>query len=246
LIQGRRAIREAYGDDDVVRTYTDQRFLQPLGALLHRRQVTVVRAVIKAEQPMFVLEIAPGPARVTSDIAAAYAGTGVLVDASAPMLAEARRRLRGAVGWRFLQGDAFMLPLRRPFDLAYSFRLIRHFPAEERRALLRQIRDLLKPGGLLLFDAVNAAVSAPLRAGAAPEELRHYDALLSVADIEADIGAAGLELVRLHDVQRHYTLLRWLQIYVAPRCRSLARGLMEVIDRIPGAPLEWIVVCRRR
>jgi hypothetical protein len=35
------------------------------------------------------------------------------------------------------------------------------------------------------------------------------------------------------------------QVYVAPRSRALARGAMELLDRLGGPPLEWIVTCRR-
>ena len=76
-----------------------------------------------------MLEIAPGPARVTVDVADALPAPPVLMDASAQMLAEARNRMRAnhRRDPRLVQGDAFRLPFASGFDLVYSFRLIRHF-----------------------------------------------------------------------------------------------------------------------
>jgi SAM-dependent methyltransferase len=169
-------------------------------------------------------------------------------DASSQMLAEARRRL-GAKGLeprvRLVRADAFRLPCRAAFDLAYSFRLIRHFSGDDRLRLYRQITGILRPGGWLVFDAVNAAVSAPLRARARPGEYEHFDALLTARELQQELEASGFRDVRLEGVQHRYAALRACQIYLAPRSASLARAAMEVIDRLGGEPLEWVVTCRR-
>jgi ubiquinone/menaquinone biosynthesis C-methylase UbiE len=213
--------------------------------MLHARQVAAIRKILRERRPKRLLEIAPGPARVTRDIEAEFTGTGILIDASAQMLHEARRGLRGP-HFRCIQGDAFRLPCIGQFDLVYSFRLIRHFDIDERVALYRQMGACLKPGGVLVFDVVNAAVSAPLRANAAPGEYEHFDALQTAEQLRTEVEEAGLHVTSLEGVQRRYGALRQLQIYVAPRSARLARGLMEAIDRVPGgAPLEWIAVCRK-
>ena len=67
---------------------------------------------------------------------------------------------------RLVQADAFQLPFKTPFDLVYSFRLIRHFERPDRLRLYRQIAAVLRPGGRLVFDAVNE-----LRVGAVPREI---------------------------------------------------------------------------
>ena len=88
--------------------------------------------------PERVLEIAPGPGRLTVDVMPAVERQGaraVLVEASAQMLAEARLRLGDPKCCRLVQGDAFNLPLGAVFDLVYVFRLIRHFRAAERGAI---------------------------------------------------------------------------------------------------------------
>jgi ubiquinone/menaquinone biosynthesis C-methylase UbiE len=246
MIKGATDLRNAYRAEEVARNYIEERFRQPLGALLHARQVSAVRKIMAARRPARVLEIAPGPARLTCDVQTAFRGRGVLVDASTQMLHEAGRRLGEASRWRCIQGDAFALPFVAVFDMVYSFRLIRHFEAPDRAALFRQVTACLRSGGVFVFDAVNADVSKPLRTHAQPGEYEHFDALLRPEEIRRELEAAGLELSSLSGVQHRYAVLRSLQILVAPRSTALARALIEVTDRLPGgAPLEWIVVCRK-
>jgi SAM-dependent methyltransferase len=247
MIRSPEDIREAYRDAAVAETYIDQRFGQPLGALLHSRQVRFLKRLLAKQRPGRVLEIAPGPARLTTAVASWLPRGTTILDASAPMLAQARRRLTGSTGWegRFIQGDAFHLPFRSEFDVVYTFRFIRHFEAESRLSLYGQIVKVLRPRGLLVFDVVNETVSGPLRERAKPGEYRHYDALLRPAGLTAELAQAGLQLVSLDGVQRRYSLLSRMQSLVAPRSRLLARGAMEVVARLGGEPLEWIATCRR-
>jgi len=250
MIKGHDAIRQAYRDETVAREYVDTRFREPLGALLHARQVAAIRRLIAEKRPSRVLEIAPGPGRLTVDVSKGIDGfvmMPVLVEASAQMLSEARRRLaRTSLRWRTLQGDAFSLPFANAFDLVYVFRLIRHFRSTERTLLYRQIAKVLRPGGTLVFDAINEIVSAPLRAYA-PGEYQHYDALMRPDVLEMELAESGLELVSLEGVQRRYPALARIQTLVAPRSRQMARLAIELVDRFGGgAPLEWIVTCRRR
>jgi ubiquinone/menaquinone biosynthesis C-methylase UbiE len=246
MIQGVTEMREAYRDDRVAAAYIGNRFQEPLGALLHRRQADVVRDVVATYRPDRVLEIAPGPARLTFDVAPLLRRPPVLIDASAQMLGQAKSRL-ASINQRaeIINGDAFQLPFSPAFDLAYSFRLIRHFEAPERSRLYSEIHHVLRPEGLLVFDAVNSLVSAPLRAKSKPGEHCHYDALLRPETLTAELQAAGFHVLSLIPVQRRYPMLSRVQVYVAPRSRALARGVMEILDRSGGEPLEWVVVCRR-
>ena len=245
MIEGATAIRDAYLDDTLARRYVADRFTQPLGALPHARHVRAVERVIATARPERILEIGPGPARVTADVRHTSA-TLFLLDSSAAMLREARRRLTG-ITCRYLQGDVFDLPVQSAFDLVYSFRLIRHFAADDRKRIYAQIARSLRPGGWLVFDAVNEIVSAPLRARSGSEAHQHYDALLRPDVLRAELEAAGFEVLGLEGVQHRYALLYALQTFVAPRSALVARIAMEAVDRLLGGePLEWIVICRRR
>jgi SAM-dependent methyltransferase len=247
VISGRENLRNAYRDDRVAREYVARRFHSPLGAFLHARQTGAVRRLIRDWSIERAAEIAPGPARLTVDIAPLLTHV-TLVDASSQMLQEARRRLserglRGRVA--LVQADAFRLPLREEFDLVYTFRLIRHFQRDDRVRLYRQIARILKPGGWLVFDAVNELVSAPLRARAMPGEYEHFDALLRPEALREELQESGLAIDSLIGVQRRYSVLMKCQVLLAPRSTVLARAAIEVIDRFGGEPLEWVVVCRR-
>ena len=248
MIQGSVELRDAYRDETVARSYIERRFREPLGALLHQRQVDVVKQAIRKTQARRVLEIAPGPARLSSEVAPVLeSGSLTLVDASAQMLSEATRRLRqaGVRNPRCIQADAFSLPFATVFELVYTFRLIRHFEAADRRRLYQQVARLLPSGALLIFDAVNEIVSAPIRA-AAPAEYQHFDALVRPEQLRSELKDAGFEVVSMEGVQHRYAMLARLQGLVAPRSRVIARTVMELVDRLGGGePLEWIVTCRR-
>ncbi len=247
MYRSRDQIREAYRDETVASEYLTRRFREPLGALLHDRQVAVVGRLLGSLPSPRVLEVAPGPARVTADLPSLGGGRGIAVDASLQMLTEARRRLGLSVEsrWRFVQGDAFRLPLCGPFDLAYSFRLIRHFDDSDRRRLYGELHRMIRPGGVLIFDAVNEVVSAPLRRKHSGE-YRHFDALVRPETLRQELSEAGFETISLTGVQHRYSWLHRLQVLVAPRSPRLARRLMEIVDASGGEPLEWIVTCRRK
>lgn len=247
IIRGPAAIRDAYRDDHVAAEYIERRFSEPLGALLHRHQAEELARVITSLRPDRVLEIAPGPARLTSAVAPLLNGGGTVMDASFQMLRIARERLatNGHGRWTFILGDAFNLPFRSGFDLVFTFRLIRHFELADRMRLYGNVHHVLRPGGLLMFDVVNEVVSAPLRAES-PEEYKHYDALLTEASLGRELEEAGFRLLALHGVQHRYRALCTVQNLIGPRSRPLARTLMNAIDRFGGGePLEWVATCAR-
>ena len=240
-------IQEYYRDEKRAGGYVGNRFREPLGALLHDRQVGRVRSFLERLPQGRVLEIACGPARLTTDLEPSPDARAVAMDASGPMLQVAAQRIaeEGSDRWRFIQGDAFNLPFEEQFDLVYSFRLIRHFETGDRKRLYQQILRVLKPGGRLVFDAVHEKVSTPLRK-ASPGDYPVYDVLYDADELRKELEEAGFSDIRLEPVQRHYPILYKLQVLVAPRSRAIARAAMEFVDRFCfGAPLEWVVTCRR-
>jgi SAM-dependent methyltransferase len=220
------------------------------GAVIHQAQVRVVNDAIRDFGAQQVLEVAPGPARLSCDVVGFQ--EGILCDANESMLRIARQRLSrqrsGAAGgrWSLVQGDGFRLPFAGPFDLIYTFRFIRHFELHDRAALYAQIRSLLREGGIFILDAVNVVTSLPLRAKEGLNKYPVYDELYQRDDLVKELNAHGFEVLSLTDVLRHATWQQKIQIYVAPRSHGLAKGLMELLEHVPGQPLEWVITCRKK
>ena len=129
-------IRGAYAQTDTAEEYVDKRFASAWGSVVHAAQVRVVNEVIRTYAVKRVLELAPGPARISRDVAGFE--RGYLCEFNDSMLRVARRRLAGAaIPWQMVRGDAFHLPFKPSLDLdmVYSFRFVRHFEAENHTAL---------------------------------------------------------------------------------------------------------------
>jgi ubiquinone/menaquinone biosynthesis C-methylase UbiE len=240
-------IRGAYSDTATAEEYVDRRFTSAWGSVMHAAQVKTVNDVIQAHRVERVLELAPGPARLSRDVSGFL--RGYLCEFNDSMLQVARRRLRDAAArWHLVRGDAFHLPFQdsASLDLVYTFRFIRHFEAADRSALYRQIHGVLKPGGLFIFDAVNDRVGRPARTRDDPANCPVFDEFYTRASLQAELVAHGFTTIALVDVIRHMTLQQRIQVLIGPRSNGLARRLISLLERVPGDPLEWVVVCRKQ
>jgi SAM-dependent methyltransferase len=234
-------IQRAYRGEEAARGYTRARFTTPLNQLLHDRQVRAVRRLIRRARPTRVLEIAPGPGRLTRDVEP----TGVLVclEYNAGMIAQGRAACRGQALWA--QGNAFRLPFGADFDLVYSFRFVRHFHRPDRERLYAEVRRVLRPGGYFLMDAVNARVARPLRQ-AHPEQYPIYDKLHDRRELCDELARAGLPPVALAPVHKFYAWQYRSQVLLGPRAGWLNRLFLRAVECLPARDgLEWVVTCRR-
>jgi len=234
-------IQQVYSSEHVAQDYVRKRFDAELTRLLHDRQLAAVQSVIDRVAPVRILEIAPGPGRLTRDIRTH--GLLVCLEFNEAMIAEGRCACNGAGAW--VRGNGFQLAFDQAFDLVYSFRFIRHFHREDRDRLYAEIRRVLKPGGYLVLDAVNERVSRPLRA-ANPESYPIYDKLYRPEELREELAGAGLEPVEMRPIQKFYGLQARSQILLGPRANWLNRLIIRGLERMPGRNgLEWIVTCRR-
>ncbi len=235
-------IANAYEGRAVAARYVGTRFDSELNRLLHERQVRAVLDSATVGKAKKALEIAPGPGRITRDVR--LAGELVCLELNEGMIDEGRKACDDSVWW--VQGSGFDLPFGEEFDLLYSFRFIRHFHLEDRRRLYAQIHRVLKPQGLLVFDAVNRRVSGPLRE-ADPGAYPIYDKLYGdTKEVTEELEDAGFVDVQLKPVQRWYGSQYRAQILLGPRSRFLCRLAIRALERMRQGPaLEWIVTCRR-
>lgn len=235
-------IQSAYSGEHTAVSYVENRFQSELNSLLHEQQVAAVNHVMSEVRPQHTLEIAPGPGRVTRDVRPA--GQLTCLEFNEGMIEEGRRACHNNA--EFVQGNAFELPFEpSTFDFAYTFRFIRHFHDDDRSRLYAQIASVLKPGGRLVFDAVNQLQSQPLR-DANPEYYPVYDVLYREADLRSELAAACFTDVRLEVVQKRYRWQYLSETLIAPRSRALNRLIVRGLEALPASDgLEWIVTCRR-
>jgi len=231
----------------------DQRFASAWGSVLHETQVKVLNDCVRTWGVKRLLEVAPGPGRLSIDVIGF--DEGYLCEANDSMLRVAGRRLREARErngtdpakgrWLLVRGDAFALPLQGPFDMVYTFRFIRHFAEGDRAALYAQIHALLREGGILVFEGVNIDVALPARVKEGLDKHPIYDELYRRDALLQEVRANGFEVVSLTAVIRHMTLQTWVQVLVGPRSHRVAKLLIRLLEYVPGQPLEWVVVCRK-
>lgn len=243
-------IKRAYSTDDVSNGYIEKRFITPIGRLLHEKQVDFVINIINNHKFNNILEIAPGPARLTVDIGTKCNGVkGTIVDVNANMIRLAQKKLNkaGLLGsWRVVLGDAFALPLSDKFQLIYTFRFIRHFRRDDRSRIYSQIYRSLDKNGLLVLDAVNYYVSYPLRKKHGKYQYPIYDKLYKYNDFDQELRENGFNILECARVQTNYRLQSLIQKWISPRSDKLAYFLLKIIETAKlGQPLEWIVLCQK-
>jgi ubiquinone/menaquinone biosynthesis C-methylase UbiE len=248
--QDEQSVRVLYEDVEVAETYIRQRFGHAWGKLLHQKQVVEVNNVIQATKPENILEIAPGPARLATELKGVR--RGVMLDNSAAMLVLAKRRLKEAGlehCWEVEQGNAFDLGnFQRQFSFLFTFRFLRHFCLDERSRLYSSIGACLRPGGLLMFDVVNKTLrdqldtKYPRKTG----ELEVYDETYTPNTLRQEMKEYGFRVLRLTPVLKHFPLQTWTSFRLDHRLSALSSVLVRSIEHIPSRqPLEWIALCQR-
>ncbi len=142
-----------------------------------------------------VLDLGAGPGLLSAEVIAAFPDVSVdLLDASEPMLAEARQRLGAAVGAVHVADMAGALPAG-PYDAVVSALAIHHLEHADQRALMSRVHDVLRPGGVF----VNAEqVSAPTPGLTEVYEARWEEECRALGATERELTDTR-ERMRLHD-----------------------------------------------
>lgn len=236
-------IQAYYRDPAVVADYLARRTAQPLNGMLHRQQVRFLNGVLDERRPRRVLEVAPGPARLTAELV--HRGRGLAVDGSAEMAAVARDRLRGGPGdWLVVRGDAFSLPVADgSVDLAFAIRFVRRFAPDVRRRLYAEIRRTLAPSGALVIDAQNRAVSLPHRQHKGLDRYPVFDALYDRDELVGEVEGAGFRVRRVEGFVRHFAAQSRLNRLRRRGLAAVARGMIGLLERLPSrAPSTWMLL----
>ncbi len=242
-----------YKDEAVASTYCEERFRFSWQRLMHEIQLSSINETIFRHRPEKVLEIAPGPARLTVDVRGVK--RGFLVEYSQEMLKIAKKRLqdRGLTHvWTPIHGNAFQLPeikeLPERIDFVYTFRFIRHFHTEDRLRLYKAIHTKLPPGGLLMLDVVNKTVRERLDSKAAPSSkgsLPVYDVTYTIPEFREEMVNNGFRVVIMVPVIKYFALQSRLSYKLDDLAPGIVQRIVHLIEKLPSRqPLEWIALCQ--
>jgi SAM-dependent methyltransferase len=250
LASDEKSVSALYQDSAVADKYIKTRLLLTWQQLLHETQVRFLRQSIQLFKPVDVLEIAPGPARLTTELTGISKGT--MLEYSREMIDVARTRLQERKLldiWTIVYGNAFeSKDCPGPFDFIYTFRFIRHFDKVERMRLYAAIRSRLKPNGILVFDVVNCVYNKQDQppSESKSDSLPVFDVGYTVGQFRDEMKTEGFEVLDMLPVIRHYRVQSWISMKLFTRAPVLARWIVQRIENIPSrSPLEWVAVCRK-
>jgi len=131
---------------------TGERFLPGTGGISEIEHLHRYRLALHLATGLDVLDVASGEG-YGSNLLAEVARSVTGVDISNAAIHSARKKYQKP-NLRFEQGDCVQLPLESAsVDLVVSFETIEHHDQHE--AMLREIRRILRPGGVLLISSPN-------------------------------------------------------------------------------------------
>lgn len=244
-INTKAKIKKYYQKKDVAENYISERFVQPIYSFEHDMQVQVINQIISKYGLNRILELAPGPARLTKEIKSG----GVAVEYSEDMIEVAKRNMKSSkYDWKFIHGDAFKLRMKKSsFDLVFTFRFIRHFTEPQRERLYAGIRKVLKPGGFLIFEALNRKKHSLIRKIVGKDKYFIYDSLYELGEITAELESNGFEVVEAKPVINHFfTQYAVSRLSSAAGSKDLGKKIITIIENFRGNPFGWVMICRKK
>lgn len=171
------------------------------------RQPPLLRALLaQLPRPATLLDLGCGAGQDARDLSARrYRAIGM--DLAGPLLRFARERMRRLP---LVQADMRVLPLRpRSFDAVWAAASLIHLPRPAVRPLLRELRELVQPGGWLAMTVAHGRRSGVLRAGWISGR---YCARWNKDELANVIRASGWEIVSLETVTGRERKGRWLNV----------------------------------
>ncbi len=253
IVSDENGVSSLYKDESVAKAYVEERLRFSWQRILHKTQLSKINQVIRQYQPQNVLEIAPGPARLTIEVKGVR--KGFLVEYSEEMLKIARHRLKNNgldQAWKLLHGNAFELEqigmIPDDINFVYTFRFIRHFHKNDRVRLYKAIHAKLSTEGLLMFDVVNKSVRDRLDAKADPPSkgsLPVYDVTYTIPEFKREMENNGFKVLKMTPVLNHFALQSWVSYKLDDLMPNVVQSIVNLMEKMPSRnPLEWIALCQ--
>jgi tRNA (cmo5U34)-methyltransferase len=157
--------------------------------------------------PARVLDLGAGTGLLSGLVADAFPGSTIeLLDASQPMLREARQRLGAAAGAVHVADMAGLLP-EGPFDAVVSALAIHHLDDHDKRELFARLREVLRRGGVFV-NADQVAAPSPALTDVYEQMWVRECRALGASEAELDGARERMRHDRCVDVE---TQVQWLR-----------------------------------
>jgi len=213
LIEGVDSVKGRYQEQDIANEYERSRFDTLLGRLMHIQEIEGINKALSF-RPSNILEVATGPARISKAIKLHTSLTAIGVDSSIPMLKIAKQNVEDE-RWSFICGDAMNMPFpNASFNVLITFHFVRHLAAPERARVFREFSRVLKVGGVLVMDVLNAERGVVARGfdkahGLAQRAITGsrgiYDVRYTKTGFQQELADSGFELESLYGVAHFYS-----------------------------------------
>lgn len=235
-------LKKHYSDGDIAQKYMERRLGYPIGRYRHEEQVATIRNIIKDHDVKNLLEIAPGPGRLTAEV---QIERGLAIDSSEEMLKLARTNVQSD-NWEFKLGNALQLDTGQTFDMAMAFRFVWHLQRDQRIQLYTSINKTLSEKGLWVFDAI---YHRPLYLGSMIRKKNTgiLDCLFkNLKEVQGELDEAGFKIVH-HYTYLNHTNLQHLIGRIGQKAIKPTVRLIRAIDKLPlRFAQEGVVVCQKK
>lgn len=241
-VNTRDEVKKWYEREDIAKQYLSGKFSNSLGKIRHEKNVKIINSIIKKKKVKKILDLACGPARLTSELKGNF--LGIAVDSSEEMLKIAKKRLKSN-RWNIKKMDAFKVSqLNTKFQVITCFRFIRHFNYIERTKIYSEIKSLMEKDSYLIFDAVNKKKWQQIRKISTflgkRDIVKVYDKFYTRKELIEELNNNGLKVIKLAPILNNY-LIQYLFSFLG----SFGYELICFFEKFKSKnPWEWVVICK--
>ncbi len=241
-------VAEIHGKDQIMRYYSRpdvaEEYQQLRGGSLFRQIRTTIHAekideLLAGQKVKKLLEVGVGTARISRKLRNFKGAWGI--DTSVAMLNEARKVLDAR--WKLKKCDAFHLPFEdNEFDAIVSTRFTWHFNKKERAKLFEELQRVMRPGAIIITDALNAEVE---RYGFKKTGINGnvFAVKYTPETAEAEFRSYGFSDVRVFPAMYFFGVIKAF----SERGRgTYLKSAFRILSKLPlGKPYDYIIAAKK-